>query len=187
VALALLPEDPACVLMATGGTDSTVRLYVREAADSNGSSMAAAGSDPGQQQQQDAGSDNNDNSSSGSAGPSFQLQCQLKGHENWVKGVAFQQVQETPAQPSGQPGAGAVSLLLASAGQDRYGRVWCVSTDPNRINAAADGPVHRSSAGGAGEDFLRTLITRWVKTHWGSRLEASNSRCSQHEGASALL
>lgn len=150
VALATLPEDPSCVLLASGGTDSTVRLYVRDPDSSSNYNSMAAAADQHLQQQECAGIS--------TAGPSFQLQCQLKGHENWVKGVAFQKVRELSAQPGQQ---GAVSLLLASAGQDRYGRIWCVSTDPNRSNAAADGAAGISSSG-AGDDALRKLITRCV-------------------------
>jgi WD40 repeat protein len=146
VALETLTEDPACVLMATGGTDSTVRLYVRDPSSIDSTAV------PGQQD--GAGTDAN----SSDAACTFTLQCQLKGHENWVKGVAFQKVQEPSAQ-AGQ--AGAVSLLLASAGQDRYGRIWCVSTDPNRINASADGAGSVSSSS-AGDEALRKLITRCV-------------------------
>lgn len=163
VALATLPEDPHCVLMATGGTDSTVRLYVRE-----GSSCAdiapstdstCAGTPNGhagvlQENLQDSlgGKDTMPAQS-----PCFQLQCQLKGHENWVKGVSFQHVQESAGPHAGQHGC--VSLLLASAGQDRYGRIWCISTDPNRSNAAADGAGGIGGAA-AGDDFLRKMITR---------------------------
>ena len=64
--------------MATGGTDSIIRLFVR------------------------------------APGGEFQLACQLKGHENWVKGLAFARVLE--ASRGGEVGE---SLLLASASQDR--------------------------------------------------------------------
>jgi hypothetical protein len=67
--------------MATGGTDSNVRLFVRP------------------------------------PGGDFQLACQLKGHENWVKDLAFARVLE-PRKEGGM----VESLLLASASQDRWVR-----------------------------------------------------------------
>jgi WD40 repeat protein len=154
VALATLPEDPHCVLMATGGTDSTVRLYVRE--DSSCAGMPNGHAGVLQDNLQD--SLGVEQSPQHLHGPCFQLQCQLKGHENWVKGVSFQHVQESAGPHSGQHGC--VSLLLASAGQDRYGRIWCISTDPNRSNAAADGAGGIGGAAAAGDDFLRKMITR---------------------------
>jgi hypothetical protein len=100
VALAELPEDPGWLVMATGGTECSIRLFVR------GPTAAAAGdasgADAGSQQQQQQ---------------RFVLQCQLKGHENWVRAVQFARVAE--AAP-GLPGGQRVSLLLASAAQDRY-------------------------------------------------------------------
>ena len=50
----------------------------------------------------------------------FVLQCQLRGHENWVRAVQFARVGE--AAP-GLPGGRRVSLLLASAAQDRCA-IW---------------------------------------------------------------
>jgi hypothetical protein len=47
----------------------------------------------------------------------FVLQCQLRGHENWVRAVHFARVVE-PAP--GLPGEQRESLLLASAAQDRW-------------------------------------------------------------------
>lgn len=102
VALARLPEDPDWLVMATGGTDSTVRLFVRGPSSSSSSERA-----PGQQQQQQ-------NGVLGLQDSGFRLQCQLKGHENWIRGVAFAAVRETAAD-----GADRVSLLLATAAQDR--------------------------------------------------------------------
>lgn len=90
--------------MATGGTDSTVRLFVRGPHDAASSSS----SDGVQQQQQQQGE------GQGLQAPGFKLQCQLKGHENWIRGVAFTQVCET-----GSDGREHVSLLLATAAQDR--------------------------------------------------------------------
>jgi hypothetical protein len=52
------------------------------------------------------------------------LQCQLKGHENWVRAVQFARVVE--AAP-GLPGGQRVSLLLASAAQDRWVLVHCIT------------------------------------------------------------
>lgn len=124
VALATLPEDPGCVLMATGGTDSTVRLWVLD----DSSRSSGCGGAPLEQQPL----------------PPFKLQCQLRGHENWVKGVAFTCVHE----PEGR-----LALLLASAGQDRYGRIWSVSTSA----AEAAGPA---LAGGSSDDAVRGAIMR---------------------------
>jgi WD40 repeat protein len=83
-ALAPLPGDPQYIVLATGGTDSLIRLWLRA---------------PGGQ---------------------FQLSCQLTGHENWVRGLAFAAVAEEGVGPGEQgDGAAGVSLLLASASQDR--------------------------------------------------------------------
>lgn len=152
VALATLPGNPGCVLMATGGTDSTIRLFVCDTSASTASSSSSshgAASGTAQQAHTTAAA------ASSPEVPTFKLQCQLKGHENWVKGVAFTAVRE-PAGQSGQQGG--VSLLLATAGQDRYARIWCISTDPDRADAST------SSAGGAGagDDALRKLITRFA-------------------------
>lgn len=151
VALATLPGNPGCVLMASGGTDSTIRLFVRDTSTSSSSSSSQAAA-PGSIQQTGAPA-----GAVASPGvPTFQLHCQLRGHENWVKGVAFTAVHE-PAGPSGQPGE--VSLLLATAGQDRYARIWCISTDPDRTDASTSSAA---GASGAGDDALRKLITRCV-------------------------
>jgi len=162
VALATLPEDPECVLMATGGTDSSVRLYVRNAACSNNNSSSSYcnGSATGTPQQQVQQPQQQEGAGGGQGG-AFDLQCQLRGHENWVKGVTFTRVQE-PAVQQGQ--AGRVSLLLASAGQDRYGRIWCISTDPHHSSAADGGAAGGAAAGhnnsAAGDEFLRNMIMR---------------------------
>jgi WD40 repeat protein len=160
VALAALPGDPACVLMATGGTDSIIRLFV--SAGSSGSShdgangqcaAAASGQEQAQQQQ---------------LLPPFELQCQLRGHDNWIKGLALTCVCEDGPGPAGstacqqqqqQQGSGRLSLLLASAGQDRYGRIWCISTHGTRGSAADAGST------GSDDDALKSLITRWVEVH----------------------
>lgn len=95
VALTDLPGAPGWLALAAGGTDSVVRLYTR-APPAVDPRTASAGPDPPQQEQQ----------------PQFQLACQLTGHENWVRGLAF------AAARAQQPG-GAPALLLASASQDR--------------------------------------------------------------------
>jgi hypothetical protein len=106
VALAELPEDPEWLVMATGGTECSIRLFVRGPA-AAASEAAAADEASSQQQQQQR----------------FVLQCQLKGHENWVRAVQFERVAEAA---SDLPGGQRVSLLLASAAQDRWGLLRCI-------------------------------------------------------------
>ncbi|KAK3684840.1 WD40-repeat-containing domain protein [Podospora appendiculata] len=55
-------------------------------------------------------------SSAGSATPEFTLQATLPGHENWIRSLDF--VREKPERGS--------DLLLASASQDKYIRLWRV-------------------------------------------------------------
>ncbi|KAH8881510.1 WD domain-containing protein [Thozetella sp. PMI_491] len=52
----------------------------------------------------------------GGGSPEFQLQATLPGHENWIRSLEF--VQEKPGQEG--------DLLLASASQDKYIRLWRV-------------------------------------------------------------
>jgi hypothetical protein len=101
VALASLPNNTDVIVMATGGTDSHVRLFVRMPVVASDMLVAEKQEPDAKQQQQQ---------------PSFQLHCQLKGHENWVRGVAFTQVAEDTSSNSG---GSQVSLLLATAAQDR--------------------------------------------------------------------
>jgi hypothetical protein len=106
VALTELPEDPGWLVMATGGTECSIRLFVRgPAAAAASEAVTADEASPQQQQQQQQQQQR------------FVLQCHLKGHENWVRAVQFARVAE--AAP-GLPGGQRVSLLLASAAQDRW-------------------------------------------------------------------
>lgn len=106
VALASLPQaGPGWTVMATGGTDSIVRLYVLgPTGDCTAPAAAAAAAAP-----PTAAAYALNAKQLYSA--VFQLQCELKGHENWVRSLALTTVQEE--------GNGGTSLLLASAAQDR--------------------------------------------------------------------
>lgn len=102
-ALSELPGSPGWLLLATGGTDARVTLYVRAPAAAAAATLGAnAGAQPPQQQQQLPQQQG------------FQLACQLAGHENWVRSLAF------AAVAGGSAGA-PPALLLASASQDRCG------------------------------------------------------------------
>ncbi|KAF6265071.1 WD40-repeat-containing domain protein [Scenedesmus sp. NREL 46B-D3] len=83
-------------------------------------------------------------SSSSNRQQQFVLQCQLRGHENWVRAVQFARVGE--AAP-GLPGGRRVSLLLASAAQDRCA-IWAY--------------ISLSGSSSSQPDALRQLITRYA-------------------------
>ena len=106
-------------------------------------------------------------------GGPFRLQCRLTGHENWVRAVAL-----AAAREEGEDGEDV--LLLASASQDRYARVWRIGRGASTLGAAAGavgGGGGSSSAGGDGASGggLAALITRYAPrphieaagaTHW---------------------
>eukprot|EP00955_Chlamydomonas_euryale_P098070 365123-Chlamydomonas_euryale.AAC.10 len=107
VALTHLPGDPSRLLLATGGTDKSVRLYAREP------ERAAE----------------------------FVAMCSLPGHDNWVRSLAFCHTCGAGA------GAGSSSgLLLASASQDRYGRIWAIQEEQDGESAASASPVSAADA-----------------------------------------
>ena len=95
-ALTHLPIAPSWLLLATGGTDKLVRLHVRA---------------PGRESR-------------------FVEVCRLTGHENWIRSLAFCHANVDKVSGSSSSGADVpsphreVELLLASASQDRYGRIW---------------------------------------------------------------
>ncbi|KAK4127740.1 WD40 repeat-like protein [Parathielavia appendiculata] len=64
----------------------------------------------------------------GQAGLDFSLQAILPGHENWIRSLDF--IRENPEQGS--------DILLASASQDKYIRLWRVyqGTTPSALNTA---------------------------------------------------
>eukprot|EP00798_Chlamydomonas_sp_ICE-L_P028012 gene28012-31109_t len=101
------------MLLATGGTDSTVYLYVRP------------------------------------PGGEFSLSCKLTGHENWVRSISFCHVANTT--DSGAYAGQSTELLLASASQDRYGRIWRVCL------AGMD-----ASSSVTAEDPLAAMIARYA-------------------------
>lgn len=90
VALTSLPDEPERVLMATGGCDSIIRLWLGH---QGGHSTGPEG---------------------------FQEVCRLQGHENWVRCLAFALVR----------GPAGTTILLASASQDRYARIWSITPSP---------------------------------------------------------
>lgn len=51
-------------------------------------------------------------------GGSFTQQCTLQGHSNWIRGLSAVHITED---------SGKVSVLVASASQDRTARLWKVS------------------------------------------------------------
>ncbi|KAK9839355.1 hypothetical protein WJX84_011776, partial [Apatococcus fuscideae] len=96
----------------------------------------------------------------------FQASCELKGHGDWVRSVAF--TWAGPDSPQGE------RLLLASASQDKYIRVWAVSKD------AAEGGLDGSKGvTNAGEPAL-AFLTRYAprpelklgEGTWSAALEA---------------
>lgn len=52
---------------------------------------------------------------------SFSQQCILKGHGNWIRGLAAAHIIE---------GSGKVSVYVASASQDRTARLWKIAEAP---------------------------------------------------------
>ncbi len=122
-ALTHLPSAPAWLLLAAAGTDKAVHLYIRA---------------PGRQAR-------------------FSPACRLEGHDNWVRSLSFCHAAMAPPLATPQTAAAAseaggaaedgqapsdarVELLLASASQDRYGRIWMVAfedLDPDLTGSAA--------------------------------------------------
>ncbi|GAX74942.1 hypothetical protein CEUSTIGMA_g2388.t1 [Chlamydomonas eustigma] len=103
-ALTHLPSAPSWLILATGGTDKAVHLYIRP---------------PGHDSQ-------------------FSSVCKLQGHDNWVRSLAFCHA-KVPGAKHGQEvvtgGAEeSVELLLASASQDRYGRVWRIRDEDLEVS-----------------------------------------------------
>jgi elongator complex protein 2 len=95
VALATLPNDPSIPVLAVGGDDFFVRLYVFQ---STAAESAAGGcGDPPP--------------TSASFGGEFALVAQLPGHQDWIRSLAF------ATFDSGV-------LMLASGAQDMFIRLW---------------------------------------------------------------
>jgi hypothetical protein len=84
--------------------------------------------------------------------PDFELVTRLAGHENWVRGLAFTRVREA---------GGGVSLLLASASQDRYLRLWLVQQQGLEAQRRRDQQQAQDQGPGRPE-ALAQLITRYA-------------------------
>ncbi|KAG1654228.1 hypothetical protein FOA52_004504, partial [Chlamydomonas sp. UWO 241] len=113
VALTHIPGDPTTLLLATGGTDKAVHLYVRA---------------PGRDSH-------------------FELACSLAGHENWVRSLAFCHATIVNSGGRGADSAAASSqLLLASACQDRYARVWSIVAEGGEAVPSAAAPATATAA-----------------------------------------
>ncbi|KAL4430983.1 hypothetical protein ABPG75_006239 [Micractinium tetrahymenae] len=130
-ALAPLPADPGWLLLALGGVDSAVRLYLCP---------------PGQ-------------------GSQFEPVCQLGGHQDWIKGLAFAQMDDG-------------KLLLASASQDKNVRVWAVQLQqpghqPLDKAAAANGHSTEALSGTALlTRFAPKPLIRTAQNEYSATLEA---------------
>ncbi|KAI0407456.1 WD40-repeat-containing domain protein [Xylaria palmicola] len=68
------------------------------------------------------------------AGPAFELQATLTGHEGWIRSLDF-----TREAKEKQDGDDDADLLLASASQDKYIRLWRLHRGRELPAAAADG------------------------------------------------
>ncbi|KAL4426818.1 hypothetical protein ABPG77_006604 [Micractinium sp. CCAP 211/92] len=80
-------------------------------------------------------------------GAQFELVCQLAGHQDWVKGLAFAQMDDG-------------KLLLASASQDKNVRVWAVQLQQSGHQSANDSDAN---PGGAVEAATgAALLTRYA-------------------------
>jgi elongator complex protein 2 len=106
--LTALPAEPQSLLLALGGVDGKVRLLLS--------------------------SSSQDTTSTDSSSNEFKLVCELSGHQNWVRGLAFTYL----AKDS--------KILLASASQDRYIRLWAITPDTlsNTATGAATSSVSTS-------------------------------------------
>jgi elongator complex protein 2 len=93
-AITALPSEPKCLLLALGGVDGKVRLLLSSSPSSSPSSAQS--------------------NSMGSS--EFKLMCELAGHQNWVRGLAFTHLKDS-------------KMLLASASQDRYIRLWAITPE----------------------------------------------------------
>ena len=144
VALTHLPMEPSWLILATGGTDKLVRLYLRA---------------PGPDTQ-------------------FVEVCRLPGHDNWVRSLAFCHARvgggSAASSADRREAAPEVELLLASASQDRYGRIWRIRDED--VQAAAEAASEQLPGGGDGGG-LAAAIARYAPkprfTAAGRRLAAA--------------
>jgi hypothetical protein len=102
----------------------------------------------------------------------FEPACSLAGHENWVRSLAFCHA----TAGSGGAGAAPSQLLLASACQDRYARVWSIVHDENSEAAAP------STAAAAAADTATTAANNAagasIATASGGEAAAGRRRAS---------
>ncbi|KAH6641588.1 WD40-repeat-containing domain protein [Chaetomium tenue] len=141
-------EDVARQIFATGAADATVKIWVFKAGqitllqtikttrkympltlalsalEGNGLVLAVAGTTNAVQIFTASAAD-------GSSGAEFTLQATLPGHENWIRSLDF--IREKPEKGS--------DILLASASQDKYIRLWRIhqGTALSALNAAGLG------------------------------------------------
>jgi elongator complex protein 2 len=99
LALSTLPSkcEPPALILAVGGTQSTVQIYVT--------------------------------SGSRDSLPRFELKATLAGHEGWIRSLAFRFESSNPRS----------DLLLASASQDKYIRIWRVKIGGQEVTSNQDG------------------------------------------------
>lgn len=93
----------------------------------------------------------------------FSLRATLAGHENWVRSLAF--TYEKPGEDEREGGGGRSDLLLASASQDKYIRLW-------RVHQGIGVPTHGGKSNitdgfgavGAGRSGLSNKVYRFTTT-----------------------
>jgi len=112
-AITSLPSEPKSLLLALGGVDGKVRLLLSSPQESNNSINTI----------------------------DFKLVCELSGHQNWVRGLAFTRLKNSLNK-----------ILLASASQDRYIRLWAItpgtlSASNTRLNNNSDDSTIKKSEG----------------------------------------
>ncbi|KAF8457269.1 WD40-repeat-containing domain protein [Terfezia claveryi] len=100
----------------------------------------------------------------------FSLRATLAGHENWVRSLAF--TYEKPGEDEGEGGGGRSDLLLASASQDKYIRLW-------RVHQGVGAPTHGGKSNitdgfgavGAGRSGLSNKVYRFTTTTPANEVE----------------
>ena len=117
-AITSLPFEPKSLLLALGGVDGKVRLLLSSTSQENNSTTTTTTS-----------RDSN-----------FKPICELAGHQNWVRGLAFTRLKAD----------GLNKILLASASQDRYIRLWAIipgalsASSNTGINTTDDSTIKKS-------------------------------------------
>ena len=131
-AITALPSDHQNLILALGGVDGKVRLLLSSSSQSTTTHSTT-----------------NENFKNSTSLGEFKLVCELAGHQNWVRGLAFTYQKDGDDSKNSK-------ILLASASQDRYIRLWAIT--PNTLSTTDLHSTSKSSTTGSSTNLAASLM-----------------------------